>query len=48
VPSPAGLVVKNGLKIFAFTSWGIPVPLSRIAISTLLPRSRVEALIVGS
>jgi hypothetical protein len=48
VPSPAGLVVKNGLKIFAFSSSGIPVPLSRIAISTLSPRSRVEALIVGS
>ena len=31
VPSPAGLVVKNGLKIFSFTSGGMPVPLSRIA-----------------
>jgi hypothetical protein len=30
VPSPAGLVVKNGLKIFSFTSGGMPVPLSRI------------------
>ena len=30
VPSPAGLVVKNGLNIFAFTSSGMPVPLSRI------------------
>src|SRR5208282_1125357 len=48
VPSPAGLVVKNGLNIFAFTSAGMPVPLSRMAISTLFPRSRVEAMIVGS
>ena len=37
VPSPAGLVVKNGLNIFAFTSSGMPVPLSRMAISTLCP-----------
>src|SRR5208283_2264808 len=48
VPSPAGLVVKNGLNILAFTSSGIPVPLSRMAISTLVPRSRVEAVSVGS
>ena len=38
VPSPAGLVVKKGLNIFSFTSAGMPVPLSRIRISTLLPR----------
>ena len=48
VPSPAGLVVKKGLNIFAFTSSGIPVPLSRIVISTLCPRLRVAAVIVGS
>src|SRR5882672_6521397 len=48
VPSPAGLVVKNGLNIFSFTSRGIPVPLSRIRISTLLPRLLVVALSVGS
>src|SRR5271170_3903966 len=48
VPSPAGLVVKNGLNILAFTSSFIPVPLSRMAISTLSPKSRVEAVIVGS
>src|SRR6266481_3674334 len=48
VPSPAGLVVKNGLNIFSFTSNGIPVPLSRIRISTLLPRLFVVALSVGS
>ncbi len=35
VPSPAGLVVKNGLNSFSFTSGGMPVPLSRIVISTL-------------
>src|SRR5262245_26580494 len=34
VPSPAGLVVKKGLNIFSFTSDGMPVPLSRIVIST--------------
>src|SRR5205823_3575344 len=48
VPSPAGLVVKNGLNIFSFTSRGIPVPLSRIRISTLAPRLLVVALSVGS
>src|SRR6266478_5610934 len=48
VPSPAGLVVKKGLNIFSFTSSGIPVPLSRIRISTLVPRLFVDALSVGS
>src|SRR6202022_655538 len=48
VPSPAGLVVKKGLNIFSFTSSGIPVPLSRIRISTRLPRLFVVALSVGS
>src|SRR5215472_748425 len=43
VPSPAGLVVKNGLNIFSFTSGGIPVPLSRIPISTRSPRLLVTA-----
>ena len=38
MPSPAGFVVKNGLNIFSFTSSGIPVPLSRILISTRSPR----------
>jgi hypothetical protein len=33
-----GLVVKNGLNIFSFTPNGIPVPLSRIRISTRSPR----------
>ena len=48
VPSPAGLVVKNGLNIFSFTSGGIPVPLSRILISTRSPRFLVAAARVGS
>src|SRR5262249_34738985 len=48
VPSPAGLVVKKGLNIFSFTSLGMPVPLSRMRISTLLPRLLVAALKVGS
>src|SRR6202043_601056 len=48
VPSPAGLVVKNGLNIFSFTSNGMPAPLSRIRISTLLPRFFVVALSTGS
>src|SRR4029453_7676956 len=48
VPSPVGLVVKNGLNIFCFTSGGIPVPLSRILISTRSPRFLVEAVSVGS
>ena len=48
VPSPAGLVVKNGLNIFSFTSGGMPVPLSRMRISTLSPRFLVAADSVGS
>src|SRR5262249_23941036 len=48
VPSPAGLVVKKGLNIFSFTSRGMPVPLSRIRISTIVPRFFVLALRVGS
>ena len=48
MPSPAGLVVKNGLNIFALTSDGMPVPLSRILISTLSPRFLVAAASVGS
>src|SRR6185437_1397189 len=48
VPSPAGLVVKNGLKIFSFMSEGIPVPLSRIRISTLSPTFLVAAFKTGS
>src|SRR5277367_4543682 len=48
VPSPAGLVVKNGSKIFALTSLGIPVPLSRTRISTRSERARVDTESVGS
>src|ERR1019366_6408799 len=48
VPSPTGFVVKNGLNIFSFTSGGMPVPLSRILISTLSPRFLVAAASVGS
>src|SRR5262249_23343164 len=48
VPSPAGFVVKNGLKIFSLTSGGMPVPLSRIVISTRSPRFFVAAARVGS
>jgi hypothetical protein len=33
-----GLVVKKGLNILSFTSAGMPVPLSRILISTRSPR----------
>src|SRR5258705_4611973 len=47
VPSPAGFVVKKGLNIFSFTSGGMPVPLSRILISTLSPRFLVAAARLG-
>ena len=48
VPSPAGLVVKKGLNIFSRTSGGMPVPLSRMRISTRSPRLRVAATRAGS
>src|SRR3954447_24057845 len=48
VPSPGGLVVKKGLNIFALTFCGMPLPLSRIQISTLSPRFFVVAVSVGS
>src|SRR4029453_6251147 len=48
VPSPAGFVVKNGLNILSFTSGGMPVPLSRMRISTRSPRFLVAAARVGS
>src|SRR5271156_5971427 len=47
VPSPAGLVVKNGSNIFSFAPAGTPVALSRMQISTLSPRFFVEAESVG-
>src|SRR5262249_56437156 len=37
VPSPAGLVVKNGLNIFSLNSVGIPVPLSTFLTSSISP-----------
>src|SRR5262249_9472714 len=43
VPSPAGLVVKKGSNICSLPSGGMPLPLSRILVSTLSPRSFVEA-----
>src|SRR5215470_12685325 len=48
VPSPAGFVVKNGSNILSFTSGAMPVPLSRIRISTRSPRLFVEAARIGS
>src|ERR1700730_11870706 len=48
VPSPAGLVVKKGLNIFSFTSGGMPVPLSRMRISTWASLPRVVAVTNGS
>ncbi len=48
VPSPAGLVVKNGLNILSLTSGAMPVPLSRIVISTRSPRLLVAAASIGS
>jgi len=48
VPSPAGLVVKNGLNIFSCTATEMPVPLSRMRISTVLPKLFVVALSIGS
>ena len=39
VPSPEGLVVKNGLNIFSLTSSGMPVPLSRNLVSEIRRRS---------
>jgi hypothetical protein len=42
------LVVKNGLNIFSFTSAGMPAPLSRMRISTVLPVFFVVARGIGS
>ena len=41
MPFPVGLVVKKGLKMRSLTSTAMPVPLSRIRISTWSPRSLV-------
>jgi hypothetical protein len=48
VPSPEGLVVKNGLNIFSLISAGMPVPLSQMRISILSPRFFVVAESNGS
>ena len=42
------VVAENGLNIFSFTSGVMPVPLSRILISTRSSRFLVEAVNVGS
>ncbi|MYD89425.1 MAG: metal ABC transporter permease [Caldilineaceae bacterium SB0662_bin_9] len=47
VPSLVGFVVKKGLKIFSFTSSGMPVPLSCIRIATRSPSSQVDTFSVG-
>src|SRR3954466_14666587 len=47
-PPPAGLVVKKGLNVFSLISAGMPVPLSRMRISTLSPRFFVATISVGS
>ena len=47
VPSPGGLVVKNGLNILSLASSGMPVPLSRMRISTSAPRFFVAASSAG-
>src|SRR6476469_9631377 len=48
VPSPGGLVVKHGSNILSLTSDGMPVPLSRIRISTRSDNPLVVACNVGS
>src|SRR6516225_5328523 len=47
VPSPVGLVVKNGWNNLSRNSGGIPVPLSRTRISTASPRSFVVTFSTG-
>ena len=48
MPSPVGLVVKNGWNSLSLMSAGMPAPLSRTRISTCSPASRVVTLSVGS
>src|SRR3974377_2315716 len=52
VPSPAGLVVKNGVNRFSFTSGGIPVPtraddLQSAEYLRLNPNARIPTLVDG-
>jgi len=48
VPSPVGLVVKNGWNSFSRCSGAMPVPLSRTLTSTALRRARVATLSTGA
>src|SRR5215831_10029710 len=47
VPSPVGLVVKNGWNSLSRCSGAMPAPLSRTRISTALPRARVVTFSTG-
>ena len=42
VPSPVGLVVKNGSKMRACVAASMPVPLSSISIVTASPSARAS------
>ena len=48
MPSPVGLVVKNGWNSLSLMSAEMPMPLSRTRISTASPASRVVTFSVGS
>ena len=48
LPSPVGLVLKNGCYSLSLMSAGMPVPLSRTWISTTSPASMVVTFSVGS
>src|SRR6516165_9489946 len=48
VPSPVGVVVKNGWNSFSRCSGAMPVPLSRTLTSTALRRARVATLSTGA
>ena len=45
---PSRFCREEGIDIFSLTSGGMPVPLSRILISTLSPKFFVAAVRVGS
>ena len=48
MPWSVGLVVKKGLKILSTTSGGMPLPLSRMRISTFSAARFVASVTVGS
>ena len=48
MPSPVGLVVKNGWNGLSLMSTGMPVPLFRTRISTASPASMVVTFSVGT